>query len=338
MRSGGRRLVRFVGAVAPLALLASGAASAEPAREPLVSFSFADPRIDESSGLVSLGATVLTINDSGDGPFLYDVDASTGRTVGVTTYTGDDVVDVEALATGPDGTVWVGDIGDNRSNRMSVSVYAVPPVTPGERTVSARRYDLQYPGGPRDAETLLVSPRTGRLYVVSKGLFSGQVFAAPRRLAAGRPNLLRPVARTGGTVTDGSFTPDGRYVVLRTYSTATLYDSQTWRSPAAMALPRQRQGEGLAMLSSGERMLLSSEGVRSPVLSVPLSPAMVRAMRSPGSAPPRPGPDPSETVLDRFTGRDGLLRTITAAAVVMGALAVTWVLFRGARPRSRWRR
>ena len=177
-------------------------------------FRFADPAIDESSGLVDLGDTVLTVNDSGDDAVVYVVDKASGETVGRTTYA-DEVVDVEAMAMGPDGDVWVGDIGDNRAHRVSVAVYRLPPVTPGDRTVTAERFDLVYAGGPRDAEALLVHPETGRLSVVSKSLFTGEVFEAPRRLRADRPNRLRRVGRVGGLVTDGAWFDDGRHVVLR---------------------------------------------------------------------------------------------------------------------------
>ena len=328
------------GTLAAFVLLASltpAIAAATERSRPEQIFHFTDPRIDESSGLVNLGTTVATVNDSGDGPYVYDVDKGTGDTVGVTTYSTDAVVDVEAIARGQNGTVWVGDIGDNSANRGSVSVYALPPVQPGDHTVTARRYDFQYKGGPRDAETLLVNPRTGRLFVVSKGLFSGQIFVAPRHLARGRPNLLRPIARAGGTITDGSFTPDGRYVVLRDYSTADLYVPGTWRSPAAMELPRQQQGEGLAMLPSGRRVLVSSEGAHTDMWSVPLSHRIQAAMRAGAAGSRRGGPDPTQSLIDRFSGRDGLLRAVTAGAAVAGAVGVTWVLFRGVRPRSRSR-
>jgi hypothetical protein len=320
-----------------VALLAPAAASAHTRHGVQKVFHFTDPRIAESSGLVDLGSTVLTINDSGDGPYVYDVDKQTGNTVGVTTYSTDAVVDVEAITRGPNGKIWVADIGDNSANRGLVSVYALPPVQPGDHTVTAQRYDFQYKGGPRDAETLLVSPDTGRLYVVSKGLFSGQLFVAPQTLSTTHPNLLKPVARVGSMVTDGSFTPDGRYVVLRDYSTAGLYVPGTWRSPAVMELPRQQQGEALAMLPSGRRVLVSSEGAHTPVLSVPLSRKMQAVMDRTDAASRRSGPDPTQSLLERFSGRDGLMRGITAGAVLVGAIGVTWVLFRGVRPRRRSR-
>ncbi|QIK65242.1 hypothetical protein G7072_01825 [Nocardioides sp. HDW12B] len=257
-------LVAGVGALG-VTTHAPPAAASTGAREEL---RFLDPAIDESSGLVVQGDDVLTVNDSGDGPVVYVVDAGTGETVGRTTYTSDEVVDVEALARGRDGSVWVGDIGDNDAVRPFVSLYRLPAVTRGDRTVTAQRFDLVHPGGPRDAETLLVQPSTGRVFVVTKGVFGGQVMAAPDPLRAGQPNRLRPVGRVGGLVTDGTFLPGGA-VVLRDYGDGFVVDPRTWRGVGAFPMPLQEQAEAVAPWPGG-RVLVSSEGDEQPLLSVPV--------------------------------------------------------------------
>jgi hypothetical protein len=276
------QIVVAIVAIGGALLLMDGPAPTRP------DFSFQDATIDESSGLVDLGDSVLTVNDSGSGPVVYVVDPRSGTTVGRTTYLADSVVDVEALAVGPGGSIWVGDIGDNSAQRMSVAVYELPPVTGGDRTVSATRYDLQYQGGPRDAEALLVHPRTGRLYVVSKELFGGQIFAAPVTLRADRPNRLTPVGHTEGLVTDGAFFPDGRHALLRSYANARVYDTDRWQPTAGMPLPDQQQGEGLAMAPSGNQVLVSTEGRNSKVLAVELPEEVLDAVAAgePESAVP----------------------------------------------------
>ena len=308
---------------------------------------FVDPAIDESSGLVDLGDTLLTVNDSGDDAVVYVVDKASGETVGRTTYA-EEVIDVEAMALGPDGDVWVGDIGDNRAHRVSVAVYRLPPVTPGDRTVTAERFDLVYSGGPRDAETLLVHPETGRLGVVSKGLFAGEVYEAPRRLWSDRPNRLRRVGRVGGLVTDGAWFDDGRHLVLRDYGDAEVYDSEGWRSLGRIRMPDQPQAEGLAVEPSGTRVLVSSEGAGEPLYSVAVPPALLRAMAPATETATAPAPegegavDPgddrqlSDDLSYRPDDRVWWLAGATGGVAVVVLLVV--VLLRAARRRGRSRR
>ena len=163
-------------------------------------FSFADPAIGESSGLVDLGPLMVTTNDSGDDAVLYVIDPRTGRTVGHTRYA-DAVRDVEALAPAGGGAVWAADIGDNLAERAEVAVYRVPVGT-GDRVVRAPAYRLAYPDGAHDAESVFVSD--GVLHVVTKGVFGGRIYAAPARLRAGALNRLRPVGRVRVFATDAA--------------------------------------------------------------------------------------------------------------------------------------
>ena len=240
-------------------------------------FRFTDPDIVESSGLVVVtdpgaGELVVTTNDSGDSGRVFTVDPDTGGTVGVTSWT-PDPVDVEALAPAGGAHVWVGDIGDNQRVRTSVEVLRVP-VGPGRTRVVPETYELAYPDGPHDAEALVSHPVTGRLFVITKGIFFGTVYAAPTQLRADRVNRLEEVGQAPGIVTDATFLPGGGAVVMRTYSTAFVAAFPSWQSVSSWELPRQEQGEGVALAGAG--LLVSSEGSRSPVLEVEL-PAEARA-------------------------------------------------------------
>ena len=234
-------------------------------------FRFADPEIVESSGLVALpgaptGGLVVTTNDSGDSGRVFTVDVATGSTVGVTSWTAEPV-DVEALAPAGPGHVWVGDIGDNRAARESVEVLRVP-VGRGDRQVTPETYELVYPDGARDAEALLRHPVTGQLFVVTKGVFAGTVYAAPVPLRDDRPNRLVEVGEAPGIVTDATFLPGGGGVVMRTYSQAYLAAFPSWEPVSSWDLPAQDQGEGIAL--GGRQLLVSSEGARSQVIAVAL--------------------------------------------------------------------
>lgn len=277
-------------------------ASVAPEQDSHVVWVFEDPRIIESSGLVADDDLVVTVNDSGSDAVIYAVDRATGRTVGTTRWDADPD-DTEALAPAGPGHVWVGDIGDNGRDRDSISVTRVP-YGRGTQAVAGESWTLTYPdGGAHDAEALLAHPRTGRLYVVTKGILVGEVYAAPRKLGPGE-NPLRRMGTAPGMVTDGAFLDD-EHLLLRGYGSADVLTFPGLDEVGSFDLPPQKQGEGLAVAPGGQ-VLVSSEGVRSPLLRVEVPPDLRRAMGEPAetaeesaSSPPgpptspEPAPEPS---------------------------------------------
>lgn len=250
-------------------------------------FSFQDSDIIESSGLVVVNGLVVTTNDSGDTGRVFAVDPATGRSVSTTRWE-DSPTDVEALAPDGHGGVWVGDIGDNSEVRDSVQVADVP-VARHDATVHPVVHDLTYPDGPHNAETLMADPVTGRLYVATKEVFGGTLYAAPARLSPDRVNQLRPVGDVLPVATDGAFLPDGKHLVVRNYAAADVYAFPSMEKVAELKLPDQPQGEGIAVEGDAGTVLLSSEGVHSDVLRVSL-PALSAAPS------PSPTPTPSPTI------------------------------------------
>jgi hypothetical protein len=232
-----------------------------------VAFSFQDPEIVESSGLAVVDGLVVTTNDSGDLGRVFTVDPATGRTVASTVYDAD-AVDVEALAPDGHGGVWTGDIGDNNESRHSVRVTDIP-VGADSAAVDDQQYDLAYPDGPHDAETLMSDPTTGRLYVATKGVLGGTLYAAPAHLARDHVNRLEPLGDVLPIATDGAFLPDGKHLVVRNYAVAVVYAFPSLERVDELRLPAQPQGEGLAVDADGS-LLLSSEGLHSDVLRVAL--------------------------------------------------------------------
>ncbi len=220
--------------------------------------------------------------------------------MGVTRWSAEPV-DVEALAPAGPGEVWVGDIGDNAGSRSSIEVARVPVGT-GQRDVRAPSYVLGYGGVAQDAETLLAHPVTGRLYVASKNVFGGTLYAAPQQLAEDRRNQLTRVGRVLPIATDGAFFPDGEHLVLRDYGRAVFYTFPELDVVGEVDLPAQQQGEGIAVDADGA-VYVSSEGREAPVLDVAL-PASLRervagsaqveptTTASPAPSTPTPGPVP----------------------------------------------
>jgi hypothetical protein len=141
-------------------------------------------------------------------------------------------------------------------------------------------------------------------------------------------------------VTDGAFFPDGRHVVVRTYTTMAVHDARSWRSEVRAKLPAQHQGEGLAMLSTGREVLISSEGANSDVLSVPLSGAMLEAAAQSeptGGSAPAPTTEPPVPPSGEADGGPGtgMVVGVTAAGLAMAGAVAAALLWRRRRGQSR---
>jgi hypothetical protein len=302
----------------------------------VVAFTIRDPRVTESSGLAASRlhpGVVYTHNDSGDAARVFAVGPD-GRVLATLRLAGVRARDWEAIAAGRDErgrpALFVGDVGDNRGSWPSVAVYRIAePATLRDATVPARRYRLRYPDGPRNAEALLVDPRSDRLFVASKEPVGGGLYEAPATLRSDRVNLLHRVAAVPPLVTDGAFAPDGRTYVLRGYLDAYVY-AASGRRIDSFSLPAQDQGESLTCTLDGREVLVGSEGVDSPVWRVRLPAAATppdgTASRPGGPAPPGGGGS---------AGTVAALRGWRAGALLLALLPVVAVLVVGLARRHR---
>lgn len=317
---------------------------AAPAVAAATDFRILDDRVAESSGLALSRAhphTVWTANDSGDSARIFAVDTTTGLTTGVHTF-GAPVVDVEALAITPQGRVLVADIGDNTRNRQRVRIFWFDEPALGDTSGSWASWELAYPDGPHDAESLAVDPRTGRVLVVTKGA-DGAVYALPEHPSRQGVNRLERLAGAPAVATDAVFLPDGSALAVRTYTQLVLLDPRTWRPTVSAFLPLQRQGETIALAPDGNRLLVGTEGRRSPVQEVPVP---VSAPGKATTAPTASGPTPTATT-SASTGPTASTSTLpsrpqadrgqlvaglgAAVSLVLVALLATWVARRAAR-------
>lgn len=261
-------------AAAALLLGAAGTAVADDG------FTIKDPRITESSGLAASRVhpgVYWTHNDSDDGAFVYAVDSRSGETVATLTLRGVGAPrDVEAISIGADGNIYVGDIGDNLGGTWDhVWIYRFPePRKLGDATVDATQFTVEYADGARDAEALMVHPRTGRVYIASKNEDGGGLYEGPARLSAGGTNVFRRVGEVPW-VTDGAFSPDGKELVLRSYLSARAYEWKAGSGGAGrlgadrgVGAPFQRQAESVTYTADGTAMMFGSEGVGSEVARV----------------------------------------------------------------------
>ncbi|MFI6903772.1 hypothetical protein ACIBKY_21075 [Nonomuraea sp. NPDC050394] len=314
-------------------------ALADEAEEKL--FSFRDARITESSGLAispTHAGIYYTHNDSSAAAEFFAVDGA-GRTKAAFRVSGAQARDWEAMAASKDpatgrGVLWFADIGDNLDGAWpDISIYKVmEPTSLRDATVPAVRYRFRYADGARNAEGIMVNPRTGRLSVVSKE-FSGAVYEAPAKLRTGRVNILRKTAAAPMMATDAAYAPDGSSYVVRTYFSATLF-RPSGDIITKISMPPLDQAESIAYTADGKALLTGSEGVRSPLYRVPLP---ERALASAGSRPTPSKSEPSkkasvaaaETAQDErgLSGQDILIWL----AAALGATAVIAVIARRSR-------
>jgi hypothetical protein len=252
---------------------------------PSVAFTMRDARITESSGLVASrrhAGVYWTHNDSGDGPYVFAVSARTGRTLARVRLAGVAARDMEAISMGPDGDVYVGDIGDNLDGAWPhVWIYRFPEPRElrAEMTVTPTVYTVQYADGPRNAEALMIDPRTGRAYIASKNENGGHLYAGPEHLSASGTNVFRRIADVPLWITDGAFSPDGSRLVLRGYLGALEYRWADGKPSHEVHLdvPLQPQGESVAFTPDGTALMMGSEGDGSQVWREPLTGAALPA-------------------------------------------------------------
>lgn len=317
-------------------------------------FRLLDPRISESSGLALSHRhphTVWTTNDSGDGARIFAVDTRTGRTTGVHTY-GAPVRDVEALAITPQGRVLVGDLGDNTRTRSVVRVFWFDEPGLGDTSGGWASWELAYPDGPHDAESLAVDPRTERVYVVTKGP-EGAVYALPREPSRHGVNRLTRVGPAPAVATDAVFLADGSGLLVRTYTQLVRLDPTTFSEVSSSWLPLQRQGETLALDPDGPGLLVGSEGRDSlvqhvdapapsgagPATTPPTTPTTQTtspASSSTTATPPTatastPAAGPARPDVPPVSGRQVLLGATASVGLVAFALLSTWLARRAAR-------
>jgi hypothetical protein len=231
--------------------------------------------IREASGVAAsrrYGNVLWVHNDSGDTNRVFAI-ATNGAPFATYLLGGAEADDWEDIAVGPGPVadtsyVYVGDIGDNGANRNSIEVYRFPEpeVTTSLLNITLSnvdRLEFRYPDGRgENAETLLVDPTNGDIYVVSKdGSGEARVYrASPPFVPLDRVTMTLVTTLQFGTApligdtstTAGDFSPSGDLFAIRTYDTA-----YAWRRPtgttvdAALAtvpcpLPVRSEGQGEA--------------------------------------------------------------------------------------------
>jgi hypothetical protein len=294
-----------------------------------------DPRLGELSGMVVHDGGLWAVSDGGRRVQVHRVDRSSCAVLD--TRTADvDPYDVEDLAVGPDGALWVADLGDNDRARDTVAVVVLP-----ERG-EPRLHRLTYPDGPHDAEALLVDAR-GRPFVITKevGRPAGLYRTAEPPDGEGPTPLLRvgelalpasdtrggPVGAVGSRlVTGAAVSADGAVAAVRTYTDAWLFPVDSGdlvaalnQTPVRLPLPDEPQGEALAFEPDGA-LLSGSETRGGRPGEIRTVPGATRLAGEPAPVPTLPPLPAPEVAPD--PGPPTWLPAALGAVVVVGGLVL----------------
>ncbi|WP_221321642.1 hypothetical protein [Actinoplanes sp. L3-i22] len=270
-----------------------------------------DKRMDELSGLVATDDGYVVVNDGADEAshrkiFYLKKDCSVRRTVSYPSRPRD----TEDLQLGPDGTLWVADIGDNGASRDTIALWKVAP-----GSSKPKLYRMSYPDGAHDAEALIIAP-DGTPVIVTKTPGAAGVYVPTGALKPGGTTVLKPVGSVsvpitttsnpysfpGRMVITGAATsPDRTRVVLRTYADAFEYDvsggdvvkALTSGTPKQIPLPDEPQGESVAYTVDGTALLTVSEGTKPTLLRYPLPDPPAPVKSPPPVVAGSPGPSPA---------------------------------------------
>lgn len=224
-------------------------------------------------------------NDSGDTARVFAMNVE-GTHLGIYSLTGASATDWEDMAIGPGpeagrSYLYLGDIGDNSAVRPTVRVYRVPEpaVSPSQPPVEVSLSDvatitLQYPDGPRDAETLMVDPATADLYIVSKREPPSRLYRAAYPQSTSHTVIMEYRGQLPwGWATGGDISPNGSEILVRGYFNASL-----WRRPSGttvweafaqtgydVPLATEPQGEAICFHGMGHGYYTVSEGSSQPI-------------------------------------------------------------------------
>lgn len=257
--------------------------------------------ITESSGIAASKChegVFWTHNDSGNSADIFAIN-STGEKLGtwkVKNAKNYDWEDIDAYKTeAGECFLYVGDIGNNIRTRGEFIIYRVkePKISGADKTSSgknpsatenAEAIKFDYPDMRHDAETLLVHPQTGDIYILTKRLSGAAgVYKLAANYDLNKTNRLERIADftvpaiPNGFLTGGDISPDGRRVIICDYFSAyelvlpensKIFDDVWKEKPAIVELGEREQGEAVCYSADGKAIYATSENKNSPIIEV----------------------------------------------------------------------
>jgi hypothetical protein len=239
-----------------------------------------------------------THNDSGDGPFVYAFNEK-GENLGTFRVSNAQNNDWEDMAEYKDPSgkcfLYIGDVGDNNTRRPERTIFRLAEPAVSESTYNtisrspiltepASFLNFRYPGVPRNAETIMVDPQSGSVYVLTKSIEKpSEVFKIVGEFGSSEPVLAQKVGDVAvpnvpnGQLTGGDISPDGKHVVICDYSFgyemelpvgAKSFDEIWGVKPDRFDIGKIPQAEAIGYTADGSAVLLTSEKERPPIVKV----------------------------------------------------------------------
>jgi hypothetical protein len=261
--------------------------------------------LDSLSGVAVSRAQpdIIFAHNDHDRPEVYALDLQ-GREHAQITLTNATGSDFEDIAVGPCGTgtcVFLGDIGDNNSQRTQYAIlrFAQPtiPAAPGNTTLTPayERFAFVYEDGSHNAEGLMVGP-DGTLYVVTKvaagtggrvaATGPSTIYRLPANMSAAAMATATKVATlpvpagTDLAASAAAAHPCGLGFVLRTYDkvyefavpAGKTFEAAFTATPKVVAMPTEPQSEGIDYRADGLGFVTSGEGAGAPIMQTDCAP------------------------------------------------------------------
>lgn len=245
-----------------------------------------DDRLDEASGIASSHVKnnfYWLHNDSGDKARLFLMKKD-GTAAGVASFD-ELVLDCEDIASGigyrPGNYVYLGDIGDNHAFRTQLAIYVFEETAlfkAAQKQDKIKHYlktILQYPDGPKDAETLMIDPHDSLLYIVSKREKNVHVYTATLKEIFTQPvvTLHQRAVIPHTYITAGDISADGREILLKNYDSIFYWKRnlqepvyETLKKPAIqLGYKKEKQGEAICFTTGNNGFITTSEGKHEPI-------------------------------------------------------------------------
>lgn len=262
------------------------------------------PKINENSGVDTSQAyknAIWTHNDSGNDPIVFLFSQTTGKTLAELTIVdckNADWEDICSFQSGEQGYLLIADVGDNKKKRdwYQLCIFPEPELElsahdseePDIQRLQLRQWkDLRfkYEDGSHNCEAVVIDMAAKKILLLEKVLVSEDQVPGVYQieLPEEKTDDLLVAKRIADipykNITGMDLSADGTRIVVRTYVDGFLYsrtEGESWaevfaaNKPKTLALPLQRQGEGVCFSLDEKSVILSSEKKRAPLWRIKL--------------------------------------------------------------------